>query len=159
MNDFEFVSASVSITVLYHQTLRCPSKPPSATFSLRMKLSWPHTDCSWNIPRNNSPLWERTRRSLVEEKLGKLRWMWWGFCPVSIFALRRLSSFCISINCFSVRCYLTVLLACREATRSSLWRTSTHLLTQFVWHYCPSFAHGLVANTSVWCADVHIKPE
>lgn len=67
-----------------------------------------------------------------------------GFCPVSIFALSLLSSFCISINCFSASCYLTVLLACREAMRSSLGRPSAHLLTQFVWHYCPSLdAMGL----------------
>lgn len=81
---------------------------------------------------------ERTRSPLVEGKLGKLRWMATVFCPVSIFALSLLSSFCISINCFSVRCYLTVLLACGEATHSSLGRPSAHLLTQFVWHYCPS---------------------
>lgn len=98
-----------------------------------------HISYSCNISwENHSCLGKEKTSSLVEAKLGKLRWMATGFCPVSIFALSFLSSFCISINCFSARCYLTVLLACGGAMCSSLGRPSAHLLTQFVWHYCPS---------------------
>lgn len=44
--------------------------------------------------------------------------------------------FCISINCFSGKCYLCVLLACRKIMLSSRGRHCAYLLTQFVWHYC-----------------------
>lgn len=78
-----------------------------------------------------------------------------AFCPVSILALSRLSSFCISINCFSQRCYFTVLLACRMAQCSSSQRPSAHLLMQFVWHYCPSL--DAIGLWQTWVYDVQTR--
>lgn len=128
---FQLQTSKVSIKTLE------PSIISGSIENLIEQWKHSHTSCSYYISRNTSPCWVKTRSWLVKRKLGKLRLMVTGFHPVSIFTLS-LRSFCISVNSFSARCYRSVLLACGEVMRWSLGQPSAHLLTQFVWHYCPS---------------------
>lgn len=128
--------------------------------SANMKSLWPHrhTSCSCNISRKHLSSLGEDKKLTCREKTWQTEMDGDRFLSCQhLCSEPSLLFFCISINCFSARCYLGVLLACREAMCSSLGRPSAHLLTQFVWHYCPSLDAMGSWQTQVY--DVHIKTE